>query len=317
MSESSERATGAPGDMQLQSTQLSASVLDALTSQICVIDRDGLIVAVNRAWKKFGAENASQPCHSDIGTNYVAICKNARGLGAVEADDFAKGVRAVLEGETDLFQMEYPCHSPAKSRWFLGRVTPLEGGGGAVISHQDITDRKLLEFELARLASTDSLTGLPNRRYFLDVANREVERMRRFSVSASVIMIDLDHFKDVNDTYGHAAGDEVLRSSSRALKQPLREIDVLARLGGEEFVVILPETDAEGAASAAEKLRGSLSNATVDSWHTEIKMTASLGVAQVRSDDQSVDDVLDRADSALYEAKHSGRNCVRAFGASH
>jgi len=123
MSESSERATGAPGDMQLQSTQLSASVLDALTSQICVIDRDGLIVAVNRAWKKFGAENASQPCHSDIGTNYVAICKNARGLGAVEADDFAKGVRAVLEGETDLFQMEYPCHSPAKSRWFLGRVS--------------------------------------------------------------------------------------------------------------------------------------------------------------------------------------------------
>jgi diguanylate cyclase (GGDEF)-like protein len=299
--------------MPLRSTQLAASVLDALASQICVIDKDGRIVAVNRAWQKFGAENASEPGHSDIGTDYVEICKGACGPGADEADDFAKGVQAVLAGKTDLFQMEYPCHSAAKFRWFLGRITPLDGLDGAVISHLDITDRKLMEFELARLASTDALTGLPNRRYFLDVANREVERMRRFSVSASVIMIDLDHFKDVNDTYGHATGDEVLRSSSRALQQRLREIDVLARLGGEEFVVVLPETDAQGAASAAEKLRCSLTNATVDSGDNEIKMTASFGVAQVRSDDKSVDDVLDRADSALFEAKHSGRNCVRVF----
>jgi diguanylate cyclase (GGDEF)-like protein len=95
-----------------------------------------------------------------------------------------------------------------------------------VISHLDITDRKLLEFELARLASTDSLTDLPNRRYFLDVANREVERMRRFFVPASVIMIDLDDYKVVNDTYGHAAGDEVLRVACLTFEQSLREIDV-------------------------------------------------------------------------------------------
>jgi diguanylate cyclase (GGDEF)-like protein len=300
--------------MQLRSTQLNASVLDALTSQICVLDRGGRIVAVNRSWRKFGAENDAEPSRSDVGTDYVEICKGARGPGADEAGDFAKGIQAVLEGKTDLFQMEYPCHSPAKSRWFLGRVTPLDGHDGAVISHLDITDRKLLEFELARLASTDSLTGLPNRRYFLDVANREVERTRRFSVPASVIMIDLDHFKDVNDTYGHATGDEVLRSACRTLRKSLREIDVLARLGGEEFVVMLPETNSEGALSAAEKLRGSLSNGTIDSGHNEIKLTASFGVAQVSSDDQSVEEVLDRADSALYEAKHSGRNCVRVFG---
>jgi diguanylate cyclase (GGDEF)-like protein len=299
--------------MPLPSTQLNASVLDALTSQICVIDRGGRIVAVNRSWRKFGAENDAQPSRSGIGTDYVEICRGARGPGADQADDFAKGIRAVLEGKTDLFQLEYPCHSPAKSRWFLGRVTPLDGRDGAVISHLDITDRKLLEFELARLASTDPLTALPNRRHFLDVANREVERMRRFLVPATVIMIDLDHFKDVNDTYGHATGDEVLRSACRILKQSLREIDVLARLGGEELVVMLPETNAEGALSAAEKLRGSLSNGTIFSGHNEIKITASFGVAQVRSDDQSVEDVLDRADSALYEAKHSGRNCVRVF----
>jgi PAS domain-containing protein len=155
--------------MPSRSSQLTASVLDALTSQICVIDKSGLIVAVNRSWRRFGAENNAKSGRSDIGMDYIEICKGAFGPGADEADDFAKGVQAVLEGKTDLFQMEYPCHSPAKSRWFLGRVTPLDGHDGAVISHLDITDRKLLEFELARLASTDSLTGLPNRRYFLDV----------------------------------------------------------------------------------------------------------------------------------------------------
>jgi diguanylate cyclase (GGDEF)-like protein len=299
--------------MPSRSSQLTASVLDALTSQICVIDKSGLIVAVNRSWRRFGAENNAKSGRSDIGMDYIEICKGAFGPGADEADDFAKGVQAVLEGKTDLFQMEYPCHSPAKSRWFLGRVTPLDGHDGAVISHLDITDRKLLEFELARLASTDSLTGLPNRRYFLDVGNREVERMRRFFVPASVIMIDLDDFKGVNDTYGHATGDEVLRGACRAFKQSLREIDVLARLGGEEFVVMLPETNAEGAMSAAEKLRGSLSKAIVASGPNKIKITASFGVAQVWSGDQGVDEVLIRADSALYEAKHSGRNCVRDF----
>jgi diguanylate cyclase (GGDEF)-like protein len=299
--------------MPPRSFQLTASVLDALTSQICVIDKSGLIVAVNRAWRKFGAENKAETGRSDIGTDYVKICKDAFGPGADEADDFAKGIQAVLEGKTDLFQMEYPCLSPAKSRWFLGRVTPLDGHDGAVISHSDITDRKLLEFELERLASTDSLTGLPNRRYFLEVANREVERMRRFLVPASVIMIDLDHFKDVNDTYGHAAGDEVLRVTCRTFKRSLREIDVLARLGGEEFVVMLPETNAEGASSAAEKLRGSLSKAIVANGPHEIKTTASFGVAQVWSGDQSVDEVLGRSDSALYQAKNSGRNCVRVF----
>lgn len=183
------------------------AVIDALSSHICVIDRDGVIIAVNRAWRRFGEENGGGSCMLDVGVHYLEVCQNASGAGADEAGNFALGVRKVLEGKSDLFQLEYPCHSPTDSRWFLGRVTPLGIHGGAVISHADITDRKLVEFELAKLASTDALTGLPNRRYFLEVANRELDRVRRFGGVTSVLMFDLDDFKGLNDMYGHAVGD--------------------------------------------------------------------------------------------------------------
>jgi PleD family two-component response regulator len=105
---------------------------------------------------------------------------------------------------------------------------------GAVISHKTVTDRKLLEFELERLAATDSLTDLPNRRHLLGTVNLEVERVRRFGAAASVVMIDLDQFKVVSDTCGHTVGDEALRCLTQAHKKCLRQIDVLARIGGEE-----------------------------------------------------------------------------------
>jgi diguanylate cyclase (GGDEF)-like protein len=209
-----------------------------------------------------------------------------------------------------LFELEYPCHSPTESRWFLGRVTPIGvEQGGAVVSHLNITARKLMEFELAKLASTDHLTGLPNRRYFLEAASRELERVRRFGGLASVVMIDLDHFKALNDTYGHAAGDEALRSVTRACR--LRDTDVLARWGGEEFVALLPGTDEEGALIVAEKLRCAVSDEPIEVGSTNITVTASLGVAQVWSHDKAIDEALGRADRALYTAKKAGRNRVK------
>jgi diguanylate cyclase (GGDEF)-like protein len=293
----------------LEMTGFAAAVIDALSSHICVTDRHGVIIAVNRAWRRFGEENSGS-CRSDVGAHYLRVCHTSSGPGADEAHDFALGVRAVLMGESDLFQHEYPCHSPTESRWFLGRVTPLGvEQGGAVISHLNITDRKLTEFELAKLASTDPLTGLPNRRYFLEAASREVERVRRFGRLASVVMIDLDHFKTLNDTYGHAAGDEALRSVTRVCR--LRDIDVFARWGGEEFVAILPGTDEEGAFIVAEKLRCAVSGARVEVGSNHIDVTASLGVAQVWAHDKAIEEALGRADDALYDAKKAGRNCVR------
>lgn len=295
----------------LESRGIAAAVIDALSSQICVTDREGVILAVNLAWRRFGEENSVGSSRSDVGVNYLRICQGSAGPGADEAPDFARGVRAVLEGESELFQLEYPCHSPTESRWFAGRVTPLRiEQGGAVISHLNITARKIMEFELARLASTDPLTGLPNRRYFLEAATRELEIVRRFGGLASVVMIDLDHFKMLNDVHGHAAGDQALRSVAQACE--VRDVDVFARWGGEEFVVLLPGTDEQSAFEFAKKLRCAVSAVMVVVGADTIQVTASLGVAQIRPCDRQIDEALERADQALYAAKKAGRNCVKS-----
>jgi diguanylate cyclase (GGDEF)-like protein len=302
----------------LEADSLAAEVFDALSSHICVIDSHGEIVAVNRAWRDFGSNNGHKVASTDIGRNYLSICCRSSGHGAAEANDFASGVRSVLAGKAPLFQLEYPCHSPHEWRWFLARVTPLgPKRGGAVVSHMNITDRKLLEFELAKLAATDPLTGLPNRRYFLEAAEREIERVRRFAAPASVVMIDLDHFKAVNDAHGHAAGDAVLRGAPEAWRNVIRKVDILARLGGEEFICLLPGVAAEAATKIAGRLRRILAAARMSVDAQTISVTASFGVAQVWPSDQSIADALGRADTALYNAKREGRNCVRTFAAEN
>ena len=182
--------------------------MDALTSHICILDPSGTICLVNHAWRRFATENGAVSIRSEVGSNYLAVCRVASGPGSEDAGAFAKGVQDVLQGRSELFEMEYPCHSPTEDRWFVGRVTPLMiRRKGAVVSHMNVTDRKRVELELAKLAATDSHTGLPNRRFFLEVANREIERLRRFDVPLSVVMIDIDCFKEINDT--HAAGDDL------------------------------------------------------------------------------------------------------------
>jgi len=300
----------------LEAKGFAAAIFDALTSHICVVDRKGVIVAVNQAWANFNNENSTGPVRSDVGTHYLRVCRSASGPGSEEAEPFARGVESVLAGTSKLFQMEYPCHSPTQNRWFLGVAAPLKSEqGGAVISHLNITDRKIVELELARLAATDPLTGLPNRRYFLEAASLEVERVRRFGASASVVMLDVDHFKAVNDTYGHALGDEALRSLATACKSALRRVDVFARHGGEEFVILLPGTKEAGAARLAEKLRMAVLETPVGDGKNDISLTASFGVSQIRPTDRGIEESLARADGALYEAKHHGRNRVISFEA--
>jgi diguanylate cyclase (GGDEF)-like protein len=294
----------------------AASALDALSSHICVIDKNSLIVAVNRAWRNFTVQNPPVSNRAGIGADYLEICRNASGPGSDDARKFSLGVEAVLQGKTESFRMEYSCHSPTEYRWFLGDVTPLENRQrGAVISHMTITDRKVLELALMRLATTDALTGLPNRRYFLEAADLEIERVNRFGAAASLVMIDLDHFKTVNDTYGHAVGDEALRCLTKIFKKQLRQMDVFARIGGEEFVIMLPGTNETGGVIVAEKLRLALSETPVKSGQNQFHTTACFGVAEVRAGDKGADDCLSRADAALYAAKRNGRNRVVRFAA--
>lgn len=174
----------------------------------------------------------------------------------------------------------------------------------------DITQRKTMEEELRRLATTDPLTGCNNRRHFLEISATELERARRYFHPLSVMMIDIDFFKKVNDTYGHAAGDDVIRAMVRICQSMLRKEDALGRLGGEEFALLLPETGLDGAQTLAERLRNAIETTAVESGEATVKFTASIGVAELRPSDHSIEAVLSRADDGLYEAKRSGRNRV-------
>ncbi|HSI40129.1 MAG TPA: diguanylate cyclase [Xanthobacteraceae bacterium] len=303
---------------------IAASVIDALTSQICVVDADGIIIEMNRAWKQFSAENSGGKTFDYLGSNYLNICEHAVGPAADEAPHVANGLRAVLSGRQKVFQIEYPCHSPTEMRWFLARMSPLQIGSpytearkiGAVISHVDITDRKLIELECARLAATDPLTGIPNRRFFDAFASLQMERFLRFGGPLCLMIVDLDYFKAVNDAHGHLAGDEVLRRIAALGKSVIRRCDLFARHGGEEFVCLLPGTDEFGTLQAAERLRKSIEALQIVAGAAAVSVTASIGIASIACGETSMDGVFRRADAALYQAKAAGRNCVRTWSSA-
>ncbi len=164
--------------------------------------------------------------------------------------------------------------------------------------------------KLERLATVDPLTAVWNRRHFLELAAVELSRARRHERRLSVFLLDLDHFKAVNDGHGHAAGDEVLRTAVARARSALRTSDQIARFGGEEFVVLLPETDIEGARIVAERVRAAIADGPVDADGHGLSVTASLGVAEWNAGEPSIEHTLRRADAALYEAKQSGRDRV-------
>jgi diguanylate cyclase (GGDEF)-like protein len=170
--------------------------------------------------------------------------------------------------------------------------------------------RKLraLNEELERRATTDELTGLPNRRAFFEFGARELTRFARYGEPAAVILLDIDHFKRVNDTFGHDAGDIVLREVARRLTRTTRQLDWPARLGGEEFAVLLPKAAESGAETAARRILEALRAAPVETPAGPIPVTATAGVTQIRAGDGSLEAVLKRADLALYEGKRAGRD---------
>ncbi len=177
---------------------------------------------------------------------------------------------------------------------------------------RDITERKQREDDLRRMATTDAMTGIYNRRHFIELMIQEMHRAHRMGHPLVLVILDIDLFKRVNDSYGHAMGDEVIKSLTRACTGELREIDIFGRIGGEEFAILLPELILEQGIEVAERLRRKIEALVIEANDGKIvRITASMGVAVLQEDDRVPEPFFARADAALYHAKQDGRNLVR------
>jgi diguanylate cyclase (GGDEF)-like protein/PAS domain S-box-containing protein len=424
----------------LQASELFArATIDALSAELCVLDQNGIIVAVNQAWKRFYDENSPNPQdypNYGLGINYLEVCDRARGRYSEEAAPMAAGIRAVISGEQASFTLEYPCPSPTEQRWFRVGVTRFRGAAHQVVlTHENITERKKTEFEL-RLAATvykaigeavlvadarsfivainpafteltgyaeaevigqstkmltsgrngknfyrnmwhvlektghwqgkiwtrhkdgsesldwlrintiydergavqqrtgmystitdqklaeqalweqanfDTLTGLPNRSMFHDRLEQEIKKAHRVGLPLALMFIDLDHFKDVNDTLGHDMGDLLLKDVAQHLRHCVRETDVVARLGGDEFTVILGALDDPG---TIERVANNILHHLAQPFQLEMEtvyISASIGITLFPNDAREISALLKNADQAMYAAKNFGRNQFHYF----
>jgi diguanylate cyclase (GGDEF)-like protein/PAS domain S-box-containing protein len=223
-------------------------------------------------------------------------------------------VRVVARAVRAAFETRLGTSIPAEIADPNGAIQFYEG------AVEDITEIKAAQQALEELAIRDSLTHVYNRRHFIDLASREMVRSARFNRPVTLLMLDIDHFKAINDTYGHLVGDAVLRDIALRLKANLRQSDILARYGGEEFILLMPETDQAQAWIGAERLRRVVAATPFDSGSGPLSVTASVGLScwPASADPGSlsslphINDLISKADQALYRAKHSGRNQTQA-----
>lgn len=273
-------------------------VIENIQAGIIVLDMFERIVDLNPY-----ARAVLRPAHTGI-------------IGQPLQDVWADWPQAALAPDGE---HEVAIRTAAGERWFqIQRSTIVaenHAAAGFSVVLFDVTARKLAEHKLAALAQTDPLTGVTNRRHFYELAEARLAQTRRYQRPGAVVMLDIDHFKAINDTYGHLAGDDVIRSVADQLRHLLRATDLLARYGGEEFICLLDEVDVDEARATAERMRQAIADARVTVADHSIQLTISIGIAPLLRAGPALSALIGQADQALYTSKANGRNRVSTYAA--
>ena len=290
------------------SIQFQQAVFDSLSAQLAVLDPGGMVVQTNSAWRAYAHKQGVAGGPEFVGGCYERFLGGMTGNHQPTVHDVITGIAAVASGELAHFQLPEPFLTPTDQRWFNLSVTAVrDARQRMVVSHEDVTELKLAELTSLALANTDALTGALSRRKFLNLAEQELARATRYQLPLMVLMMDLDKFKHINDQHGHAAGDRVLQAFVKTVSDVLRESDLIGRLGGEEFAVLLPNTSSEGGTALAQRIVESVRASPVEVAGQRITCTVSIGGGCL-SAETSFAALLNRADAALYQAKHAGRD---------
>ena len=309
-----------------ESEALNRAIIDNSPIGISIRNRTGRLLSTNAAWQKTWAIT-DEELRRDLmlERTHLLFDENDSYLAEHQAQ-----VRRVYEegGYLHLPELPIPNPRPGAAEWVAQHFYAIQDANGrvtrVVILTEDITERKkaetalrdanhALQQALAReqtLSRTDSLTGVFTRRHFFEAANHEFEAAKRYDRPFAIIMFDVDRLKEFNDLYGHQAGDELIKTAAHLTQLQLRATDVLARYGGDEFVILLSNSSGVEALQAAERIRENVASHQLEMGGTRINITVSLGIAEFGDKTRTVDQLVQHADKALYKAKHAGRNCV-------
>jgi diguanylate cyclase (GGDEF)-like protein len=289
--------------------QLAAlrAIVDDLDYGIVVLDAARNVQFVNRTFRRFWRLPDDV---AESRPSFIKLMYHGRGSAAYAVaphalgDYLARQLEAIRTGHDGALNIRLNSGEVIR---FHCKALP---DGGRLLTYGNVSDLVRETEALERLASIDGMTGLNNRRSFLSLAEAEWTRFRRYDRPMALLMCDIDHFKRVNDTYGHGVGDEIIKTIADILQKQKRASDTAGRLGGEEFALILPEATLDSAVAAGERLRKLVAEHVIAAGGTRIPVTISVGASICHAATSGVEELLQQADLALYEAKRSGRNRV-------
>jgi diguanylate cyclase (GGDEF)-like protein len=295
------------------STSQAALRATPVATHLCgmaILDATGKVLATNGSWLEFARNHAFPSSATGVGANYLEQCQTASHGHAPAAMQLAAGIQAVIDGRQKEFVQLYACQQNEEKQWFQACVTPLlsDDMRGIALTHCNVTENIRAEQQEEHQAHFDSLTGLPNRLQFRDRLRQEIAQAQRNKHRLALLYLNIDRFKNINDSLGHQAGDTLLQQAARRIAHCLRGSDTVGRLGGDEFAVILPDPEGEhGVLTAVRRLVDGLAQ-PMQVELRELFVTASIGITVFPDDSHDQEVLMHNAACAMYRAKELGRD---------